>query len=141
MAAKRTSGENPPEGPQRVRGQSSVVRTGAHDGSWVAVSCGKVTRSWWCCSFMGTTPSTLIVVSTICSIAFVLCQGESGSGASLGACKQDSSVRRCRFLPAIVRGELTPLPLSGRCLTGKAFVMATLRKAPLRRAARVQRRV
>jgi hypothetical protein len=32
-----------------------------------------------------------------CSINFVLCQGESGSGASLGACNQDSSMWRCRF--------------------------------------------
>jgi len=40
----------------------------------------------------------LIVFPTILLfLAFVLCQGESGSGASLGACNQDSSMWLCRF--------------------------------------------
>jgi len=38
--------------------------------------------------------------------AFVLCQGESGSGASLGACNRDSSMWRCRFLLTIAHCEL-----------------------------------
>ena len=60
------------------------------DGSLAAgqgVSCGKVTRSWWRCSSTRMMPSTLIVFPTILLLVeFVLCQGESGSGASLGAC-------------------------------------------------------
>jgi hypothetical protein len=44
---------------------------------------GKVTRSWRRCSHRRTALSTLIAIRIG---DFVLCQGESGSGASLGAC-------------------------------------------------------
>jgi hypothetical protein len=37
----------------------------------------------------------LIVFPTILLFAFVLCQGESGSGASLGACSRSSECGSC----------------------------------------------
>jgi hypothetical protein len=91
MAAKRTSGNNPPEGLLWVGigcqnefvllavRRNAVSRKG-HE--IVAVSFFTKNHS-----------AALIVFPTILLLVeFVLCQGESGSGASLGACNRDSSM-------------------------------------------------
>jgi len=130
MAAKRTSGNNPPEGASRVRQgrtrsrserEVEIPRTGvarsnasfwrdevrnalpgrarSSPGSNPVRSAtdsnklyrGKVTRSWRRCS----STSPLAHVNRRNAGDFVLCQGESGSGASLGACDGSGGIPSC----------------------------------------------
>jgi hypothetical protein len=73
-------------------------RSDRHPGSGnQTVSRGKVTRSWRRWLFNESIAAPLIVTSRrFCSLSVVLCQGESGSGASLGACDGSEALSRVR---------------------------------------------
>jgi hypothetical protein len=134
MVAKRTSGNYPPDwfrsakgggsreadarkqspggkvpGPRRSLDGSGSDPPGARHPKLYR---GKVTRSWRRRSHRRTSPSPLITTRIG---DFVLCQGESGSGASLGAC--DGSNTSCCVRPVVrlmsdresVSGASTPL--------------------------------
>ena len=97
---------------------------------------GKVTRSWRCRSPRRTIPSTPVAEWTLCSVGdeFVLCQGESGSGASLGACDGSGTLSRVR---PVVRLMSDRESVSGVSTPHLGFDAG---RAPLNRTARVQRR-
>jgi hypothetical protein len=81
---------------------------------------GKVTRSWRRVFFIERRSAALVVISRrFCSLSVVLCQGESGSGASLGACDGSETLSRVRPVVRLMSDRESAsgmaMPLFGSC--------------------------
>jgi hypothetical protein len=98
---------------------------------FTTVTRGKVTRSWRCSSLRGDPhrPVNRHIDD------FVLCQGKSGSGASLGACDGSEALSRVRPVVRLMSDRESVSGVQRPCLGFAAG------RAPLNRTARVQRRL